>query len=36
MSYDISYRVQCKDNPKLWADVGNCEANITYNLREMI
>ena len=36
MSYDISYRVQCKDDPKLWADVGNCEANITYNLREMI
>lgn len=36
MSYDISYRVQCKDDPKLWVDVGNCEANITYNLREMI
>ena len=27
MSYDISYRVQCKDNPKLWADIGKCEAN---------
>lgn len=36
MSYDISYRVQCKDDPKLWADIGNCEANTTYNLREMI
>lgn len=36
MSYDISYRVQCKDDPKLWADIGNCEANITWNLREMI
>lgn len=36
MSYDISYRVQCKDDPKLWADVGNCEANTTWNLREMI
>ena len=36
MSYDISYRVQCKDNPKLWADIGNCEANTTWNLGDMI
>lgn len=36
MSYDISYRVQCKDNHKLWAEVGSPEANITYNLHEMI
>ena len=36
MSYDISYRVQCKDDSKLWADIGNCEANTTWNLGDMI
>lgn len=37
MSYDISYRVRCYDNPDLWVDVGtDIEANTTWNLREMI
>ena len=36
MSYDISYRVKCKDDPKLWAEIGNWEANTTWNLGDMI
>lgn len=36
MSYDISYRVQCKEDPNLWVEIGNPEANITWNVREMI
>lgn len=36
MSYDISYRVQCKENPNLWVPIGENSANTTWNLREMI
>lgn len=35
MSYDISFRVRVEDSDN-WVDVGNCDANITWNLREMI
>lgn len=36
MSYDITYRVRCLENPDLWVDVGLIEANVTYNVRDMI
>lgn len=36
MSYDISYKVQCLENPNLWVSVGEPKANTTWNLREMI
>ena len=35
MSYDISFRVRVEDSDN-WVDVGSCEANTTWNLREMI
>jgi hypothetical protein len=35
MSYDISFRVKIQDMD-IYFEVGNCEANITWNLRAMI
>ena len=36
MSYDISYRVRCLEKPDVWVDVGLIDANITYNVGDMI
>lgn len=36
MSYNISFRVSVKGLKDHYIDVGNCYANITWNLREMI
>lgn len=36
MSYDISFRVKCAEDPNLWAEIGDIDANTTWNLREMI
>ena len=35
MSYDISFRVRVADTDK-FVDVGNCNANITWNVRKII
>ena len=35
MSYDISFRAKI-EGIDFYAEVGNCSANITWNLREMI
>ena len=35
MSYDISFKVKA-EGTDCWIDVGNCQANITWNLGEMI
>lgn len=35
MSYDVSFKVKV-DGLDRWVQVGNCEANITWNVREMI
>ena len=35
MSYDISFKVKVEGTNK-YIEVGNCEANITYNAREII
>ena len=35
MSYDISFRVKVEGRDK-WVDVGNCDANITWNVRKII
>ena len=35
MSYDIRFRVKVEGTDK-WVDVGNCDANITYNVRKII
>lgn len=35
MSYDISFKVKVQDKDK-YIEVGNCDANITWNVREMI
>lgn len=35
MSYDIRFRVQVKDTDE-YVDVGNCDANITWNVRKII
>lgn len=35
MSYDISFKVRV-ENTDLWVEVGDCDANITWNLRQMI
>ena len=35
MSYDISFRVKV-DGVDAWVDVGECEANITWNVRKII
>lgn len=35
MSYDISFRVKV-DGIDKYVDVGNCDANITWNVRKMI
>lgn len=35
MSYDIAFRVKVADTDK-YIDVGNCDANITWNVREII
>jgi hypothetical protein len=35
MSYDISFRVQV-GNTEQFIDIGMCDANITWNVREMI
>lgn len=36
MSYDIAYRVRCFEKPDIWVDVGLIDANITYNVGDMI
>ena len=36
MSYDITYRVRCFEKPDVWVDVGMIDANITYNVGDMI
>lgn len=36
MSYDISFRVKVEGLEDRYIDVGECSANITWNLREMI
>lgn len=36
MSYDIAFKVKVADLENCYISVGDCEANITYNLREMI
>ena len=36
MSYDITYRVRCLEKPDVWVDVGLIDANITYNVGDMI
>lgn len=35
MSYDISFKVKVEGIDK-WVEVGDCYANITYNVRKMI
>lgn len=35
MSYDVSFRVKA-EGIDYWIDTGYCDANITWNLREMI
>jgi len=35
MSYDISFRVKI-EGVDAWVDVGECDANITWNVREII
>lgn len=35
MSYDITFRVKV-EGADLWIDVGDCNANTTWNVREMI
>lgn len=35
MSYDISFRVKVEGLDK-WVDVGDCDANITWNVRKII
>lgn len=35
MSYDITFRAKL-DGVDVWAEVGDCDANITYNVRKMI
>lgn len=36
MSYDISFKIKVDGLPNRYVTVGNCDANITWNLREMI
>ena len=36
MSYDISFKVKVEGLEDRYIPVGNCDANITWNLREMI
>lgn len=36
MSYDISFKVKVEGVEDRYVQVGDCEANITWNLREMI
>ena len=36
MSYSISFKVKVEGLKDRYVDVGECEANITWNLREMI
>ena len=36
MSYNISFRVKVEGLENEYVDVGECEANVTWNLREMI
>lgn len=36
MSYDISFRVRVEGKPDVYIPVGECVANITYNLGDMI
>ena len=35
MSYDISFRVKVEGTDQ-WIDVGDCTANITWNVRKII
>lgn len=36
MSYDISFKVKVEGLEDCYVEVGECDANITWNLREMI
>ena len=36
MSYDISFKVKVDGLKDHYVDIGYCDANITYNLRDMI
>lgn len=36
MSYDISFKVKVEGLPNRYIEVGECSANTTWNLREMI
>ena len=36
MSYDISWKIKVEGLEDTYVTVGNCDANITYNLRNMI
>lgn len=36
MSYDISFKVKIEGVENRYVDVGECNANITWNLRDMI
>jgi hypothetical protein len=36
MSYDISFKVKVEGSKDRYVSVGECSANITWNLREMI
>ena len=36
MSYDIDFRVKVEGLEDRYVSVGECDANITWNLREMI
>lgn len=36
MSYDISFKVKVEGLEDRYVEVGECDANITWNLREMI
>lgn len=36
MSYSVNFVVKVADTEDLYVPVGNCSANITYNIRDMI
>ncbi len=36
MSYDISFKVKVEGLEDIYVRVGECDANITWNVREMI
>ena len=36
MSYDVSFRVKVDGGDDLWVDVGDCDANVTWNVGTII